>query len=198
MKTTDTSKRMKKEERRAQILDAAMAVFVEKGFNGSTTLEIAKAADVSEVTLFRYFSSKQEIFLSGIEPILLSTLKGSIDLSADLSAQAKLEYILFERICLISSHYKIVKLILSEGALLSALGGENFMSRIVQTLKSVLTGIGISMVDKEFALRILMGSILSFLYIPQKDEESIRRYARKVTALILSQADYKAQGGNHE
>ena len=39
---------MKKEERRKQILDAAMTVFVEKGFKGSTTQEIAKAAKITK------------------------------------------------------------------------------------------------------------------------------------------------------
>lgn len=197
MDTRDTPKRMKKEDRRAQILDAAMAVFVEKGFKGSTTLEIAKAAKVSEVTLFRYFSSKQEMFLAGVEPIILSTLEGSINLSSDLSPAAKLEYILFERISLISKDYQIVKLILSETSLLSSLGSENFIDRIVQILQSMLIQIGISVFDKEFVLRLLMGSILSFLYLPQQDEESTRRYVSKVAALILSQTDYKRQGGHH-
>ena len=76
---------MKKENRRKQILDAAMTVFVEKGFLGSTTLEIAKTAGVSEVTLFRYFSSKKEIFLEGIEPILFSTLEDTINTSINFN-----------------------------------------------------------------------------------------------------------------
>ena len=52
MSTEKVPLRMNREDRRAQILDAAMSVFVEKGFTASTTLEIAKAANISEVTLF--------------------------------------------------------------------------------------------------------------------------------------------------
>ena len=91
MDNTHSSKRMKKEDRKNQILEASRKVFVEKGYNGSTTAEIAKAADVSEVTLFRYFSSKKEIFLEGIEPILLSTLETTINTSAEFSVEEKLE-----------------------------------------------------------------------------------------------------------
>ena len=58
MSTEKVPLRMNREDRRAQILDAAMSVFVEKGFTASTTLEIAKAANISEVTLFRHFASK--------------------------------------------------------------------------------------------------------------------------------------------
>lgn len=192
---------MTKEDRRAQILSAAMGVFVEKGFSGSTTLEIAKAAEVSEVTLFRYFDSKQEIFLAGIEPILLSTLQGSIDLSSELSPRAKLEYILFERIRLISDNHQIVRLILSEASFLSSLGSESFMKRITKMLQTLLRGIGISSDDKEFSFRLLMGSILSFLYLPQQDEESIRQYVKKVAGILLNQQNdqenYQIKGGIH-
>ncbi|HCW72829.1 MAG TPA: TetR/AcrR family transcriptional regulator, partial [Clostridiaceae bacterium] len=54
--------RMNKDDRRKQIIDSAMKVFRERGFKGATTIEIAEAASITEVTLFRYFSSKQEIF----------------------------------------------------------------------------------------------------------------------------------------
>lgn len=37
-----TNKRMTREERRKQILESALKVFIEKGYNGSTTLDIAK------------------------------------------------------------------------------------------------------------------------------------------------------------
>ena len=196
MTITNAPKRMSKEDRREQILDAAMTVFVEKGFNGSTTLEIAKAANVSEVTLFRYFASKQEMFLAGVEPILLSTLEGSINTSAELSAEKKLEYILCERISLISSNYQIIKLILAEAPLLSSLGSENFMNRIVQTLQTMLSHIGIPINDKEFALRLLMGSILSFLYMPQMDEEKIKADVSRIVALILTQTKQKTGAGD--
>ena len=187
MKTKDVFKRIKKEDRRKQILDAAMAVFVEKGFNGSTTLEIAKAANISEVTLFRYFSSKREMFLQGIEPILFSTLEGSINASNEVSDEAKLKYILYDRISLISKNYQIVKLILTEASLLSELGSENFMSRIIQILKTMLIQIGVSINDKDFTLRLLMGSMLSFLYMPEKDEENINNYVSKVVTFILEE-----------
>jgi len=176
---------MNKEDRTKQILDAAMMVFVEKGFKGSTTLEIAKRADVSEVTLFRYFTSKQEIFLKGIEPIILSTLEINTNISADVSAEEKLSHLLYERISLISKNYQIVKLILKEASLLSELGSDSFTNRIIEILKTMLAKIGVSINDKDFTIRLFMGSILSFLYMPEKNEETIRHYVDKVVSLIL-------------
>ena len=46
--------RMNREERREQILESALEVFIENGYNKSTTQGIADAAAISEVTLFRY------------------------------------------------------------------------------------------------------------------------------------------------
>lgn len=50
------------EERRKKIIDAALTVFSSKGFRGATTREIARAAGINEVTLFRYFGTKENLF----------------------------------------------------------------------------------------------------------------------------------------
>jgi AcrR family transcriptional regulator len=49
-------------QRRADILKAVRKVFVEKGFDGATTRELAKAANVSEALLYKHFPSKKAIY----------------------------------------------------------------------------------------------------------------------------------------
>lgn len=181
----EIDKRMNKEERRQQILDAAMNVFKEKGFSSSTTIEIAKAAGISEVTLFRYFKSKKDIFLEGIEPFLFGSLKKALDISKNYSMKEKLEYVLTERISYISQHREVIKLILKEAALLKELDNESFIEKILQLIKNMLSQTGISLDNEDFALRLLMGSILSFLYMPEVDEASIKEYVSNVTSIIL-------------
>jgi AcrR family transcriptional regulator len=46
---------------RTAILNAAVQVFSQHGFRGSTTRRIADAAEVNEVTIFRYFGSKEAL-----------------------------------------------------------------------------------------------------------------------------------------
>ncbi len=53
---------MTAEERRLQILKTAMQLFSEKGFSGTTTKEIAGAAGISEATVFKHFSNKDELY----------------------------------------------------------------------------------------------------------------------------------------
>jgi AcrR family transcriptional regulator len=57
----------KKQQTRQAIADAAQQLFVERGFDAVTVAEVARAADVSEGTVFNYFPSKEDLFYSGME-----------------------------------------------------------------------------------------------------------------------------------
>ena len=50
------------DERRPQILRVAMRLFSQKGFRGTVTKEIARAAGVSEAMVFRHFATKEELY----------------------------------------------------------------------------------------------------------------------------------------
>lgn len=178
---------MTKEDRRKQILSSAINVFVEKGYNGATTLEIAKAANISEVTLFRHFSSKKEIFNSSIEPILFTTLRESITISKNLTLREQLEYILTERIRLISENRGVIRLLLMESQINTELEDINYIDKISMILKNTITRIGITIEDDEFIMRVLMGGILSFLYLPEDDEEKITDFVKNVVDIIIKE-----------
>ena len=49
------------ERRRLQIVDAAVRLFIEKGFHKSTTRQIARAADMSTGSLYEYVASKEDV-----------------------------------------------------------------------------------------------------------------------------------------
>ena len=53
-----------KRKRRSQILDAAEALFNEKGFDGATIGEIAGLAEVSSATIHNYYQGKGELLLA--------------------------------------------------------------------------------------------------------------------------------------
>ncbi len=54
--------RMSGDERRSQILRVAIKLFSQRGFSGTTTKEIARAAGVSEAMVFRHFATKSELY----------------------------------------------------------------------------------------------------------------------------------------
>jgi AcrR family transcriptional regulator len=55
------------EERREEILEAAERVFAARGLHGTPTMEIAKAAGISQAYLFRLFPTKAELFIALVE-----------------------------------------------------------------------------------------------------------------------------------
>ena len=56
-----------KKETKEKILESAFELFSKKGYLATTTKEIAQKARVSEVTLFRHFKSKEELFTETIK-----------------------------------------------------------------------------------------------------------------------------------
>lgn len=57
----------KKRQTRKAILQAAVQLFSEKGFDGTSIAELARAAKVGKGTIYSYFQTKQEIFLAFCE-----------------------------------------------------------------------------------------------------------------------------------
>jgi AcrR family transcriptional regulator len=55
--------------RRAGILQAALGVFVQKGFQRSTIKDIAKAADLAEGTIYNHFENKAALLIGLIEQL---------------------------------------------------------------------------------------------------------------------------------
>src|SRR5947199_7811746 len=60
-------RRLSAEARREAIVDAVRDVFAEKGFDGTTTRELAKAAGVSEALLYKHFPSKELLYAAMLE-----------------------------------------------------------------------------------------------------------------------------------
>ena len=57
----------KKQQTRQAIFEAARRLFGERGFEEVTVADIARAADVSEVTVFNYFPNKEDLFYGGMQ-----------------------------------------------------------------------------------------------------------------------------------
>jgi AcrR family transcriptional regulator len=70
-----TGERKSKEERREEILDAAVAEFAEKGLHGASTEEIARLAGISQPYVFRLFGTKKQLYMAGVTRCFRETLE---------------------------------------------------------------------------------------------------------------------------
>ena len=69
-------------EKEQSILDASLKLFVEHGFHGTSTAQIAKEAGVATGTLFHYFNNKEELINSlyiHTKESLLKDISGNYD-----------------------------------------------------------------------------------------------------------------------
>lgn len=60
----------KKTAKQEKIVEVAIRLFAEKGFANTSTAEIAKAADVSEGTIFKHYGTKDQLLLSVVLPFI--------------------------------------------------------------------------------------------------------------------------------
>ena len=63
------------EERRDDILEAALVEFAERGLHGASTEEIAKRAGISQPYVFRLFGSKKDLFKATVCRCFRETLE---------------------------------------------------------------------------------------------------------------------------
>ena len=69
----------KKHQTRQLIFQTAARLFAARGFDAVTVAEVARAADVSEMTVFNYFPTKEDLFFAGMqffEERLLEAVRG--------------------------------------------------------------------------------------------------------------------------
>jgi AcrR family transcriptional regulator len=84
-----------KEQKQTEILHAAIVVFAEKGYANSKIIDIANAAQVGKGTIYEYFRSKEEIFVSAFKSMFSETEQALIEELHTLDSPVqKLEFFL--------------------------------------------------------------------------------------------------------
>jgi AcrR family transcriptional regulator len=88
------TRQRRKEARPQELLDAALALFAEKGFAATRSEEVAQRAGVSKGTLYLYYPSKEDLFKAVVRQNLSSLIAEGVELaenfegsSADLLAE---------------------------------------------------------------------------------------------------------------
>lgn len=134
------AKEMKKEKSftksQIKILNAAMDLFSQKGYEKSSTLDIAKEAGVAEVTIFRNFKSKNNLLYQIIAPLIIQVASPTIlrDIKKQFKdVENKSEYILTsifkDRLGLIEKNEKAIQLLLRE-----ALSHEEILHSVIKNI----------------------------------------------------------------
>ncbi len=103
------------EKRRKEILERALDVFVEEGFDDATFQKIADRCGITRTTLYLYFKNKQEIFNWSIKQFLSSVEEELIKLRKNpaLTASEKLIQIMSILLDRLQENQRLISVILN-------------------------------------------------------------------------------------
>jgi TetR/AcrR family transcriptional repressor of mexJK operon len=87
--TNSTPEPGRSERRRQAIIEAATEVFLQHGYLGATTDEVAARASVSKQTLYKHFGDKQRLFGEVIMNRIVQTVDALSDAVADTLEEAR-------------------------------------------------------------------------------------------------------------
>ena len=112
-------------------IEAAIKLFAKQGYHGTSTLQIAKEAGVSQATVFKYFKTKEDLLHSIIVPVIpklfLNFLKRTQNTN---SLEELINYVVEDRIAFLKENRNTIKIIFSE-----ILTNENFKAQLIDSLK---------------------------------------------------------------
>src|SRR5881392_669441 len=128
----------KKLEMRREIADAAMRLFVQRGFDHVTVAEVAAAARVSEKTVFNYFPTKEDLFFDEVparQAAIVAALRGRAPGESIVAALRRLQDGECPRLC--SPGFATFARIIEESPTLQAKELE-VMSRFVRVMTGAI------------------------------------------------------------
>lgn len=181
------------------IIEAAIRVFSEKGYSAGRTSEIAKAAGVSEGTIFNYFKTKNDLlqallmpfFLFVIRPFILKGTETFLSSRPEVPVEDGLTKLALDRVKLIEEHEGLVKTMFAETMFHPQLFEsirDKILPGVVQANREIIDSEiengTFRKVDSLAAMKVFMGMIFAHKTIKQMcpeardsqdDEQEIRQ-----------------------
>ncbi len=167
--------------RREQIVGAATRVFAEKGFRRATTKEVARAAGVSEGTIYNYFEDKDALLLAILDR-LNETERRAADFEEGMATDFRgfLEQYLRRRISLIWENREVFRVVLSE-MLVNAELRDRYVRHVVdptmriaeENFRSRMEQGEVRETDTPLAMRSVAGAVLGILVLGLLGDEEI-------------------------
>ena len=127
-------------------IEAAIKLFAKQGYHGTSTLQIAKEAGVSQATVFKYFKTKEDLLYSIIVPVIpklfLNFLKRTQNTN---SLEELISYVVENRMVFLKENKDTIKIVYSE-----ILTNENFKTQLIDSIKITFEKINFKAILKKY------------------------------------------------
>ena len=178
--------------RREQIVGAATRVFAEKGFRRATTREVARAAGISEGTIYNYFEGKDALLMAILDG-LNETERRAADFEEGMATDFRgfLKQYLRRRMSLIWENREVFRVVLSE-MLVNAELRERYLRHVVdptmriaeENFRSRMEQGEVRETDAPLAMRSVAGAVLGVLVLGLLGDEEIGSRADEVPDVL--------------
>ncbi len=186
MEDKSRDKRLGKEERILHVLKIAKGLFLCHGYSGTTTAQIARESGIAEITLFRYFSTKRELFEAIIKPLIGSQEGGGTHLNNEPFGKQDMLNLLYKKIRFAKQERELVRLVIVESQHQPDLAGEfNPVANTSGQVRALLLGTGLDEETSQVILNLVMGLMLMIVFTPRYDERAIDVTAKLIEAQIM-------------
>lgn len=195
MTTKRRASRLSPEERTSGILEAARAVFAERGFSDTVMSEIAERAGVVEGSIYRYFRNKRELMFRMAEDWFEEMIAGDeTTLRAVSGVRNQLRFIVHRHLQSIHDHPDLSRLVFQHlrpepdyrSTRLFALNRE-YAARVVDVVsEGIATGEIRAGVSPTLVRDIVFGSIehRTWAFLRDEGDFDVDRLADEVVALV--------------
>lgn len=156
-------------ERQRRVLESAVILFSEQGYDKTSTKDIAQHAQVAEGTVFKHFKNKQTLLYAGLIPILknnvipvaLSEFKTELTMTHDL--KTFIDMFVDNRSQFIYDNRVLIKVLLNESltsvqlqTMVLNLFAKNLLAQLTPLLQRLIDQGYMRDVNKEYAIRTIV------------------------------------------
>lgn len=189
-------------EKQQRILEAAMDVFAEKGFAGTSTSEIAKRAGVAEGTIFKHYKTKKDLLIGVVAPFFFRfVVPGQIDEVVSImhaphpTFEAFLRALYTNRLQFVLAHERAVRVALQElpfHAEVRALAHDTIITKVWPHAKAVVERFQASghvrAADPASVMRICVTAMMGYVAVrviaaPEREWDDAREIELMATTL---------------
>jgi AcrR family transcriptional regulator len=142
-------RRRRPEERAQQIMDAAVRLFAEQGYERTTTRAIAQEAGISEGTIYKYFDSKRALLFAITHQSIVDPLKTLLEKMPDATDDQLIRAIIHDRLALWDRAAPFLKVVISEAL---------FNPELTSEYQRQVTGPALAMLEAYITKRIADGA----------------------------------------
>ncbi len=197
---SDGSIRSNMDNKKEIILKAAIKVFASQGFFGARTREIAKAANLSEGTIYNYFENKEDLLKEIFESIwknLIPELESKMKMIKN--PDDRVDHLLTTTLNLFDTNRELAKVFLIElkkSKTLMMDSGYRLIQDIVRLIRGVLVeGMELGVYRKDLDLNIepliLYGSVEGILTWWALDDKEVPDFSLKQAKDVLMKGYFR-------